>query len=88
MKNANAAAEQWRKFGIDASAGPTEAFNTLVLNGEFDVSTQWPAAEPWGAGVDLSRTFDPGIHVFSLNWRTSSTWTVAPDGAIRFRRNH
>lgn len=59
LKNANAAAEQWRKFGIDASAGPTEAFNTLVLNGEFDVSTQWPAAEPWGAGVDLSRTFDP-----------------------------
>jgi len=58
-KNANAAADQWRKFGIDAVATLTEAFDTLVLNGEFSVSSQWPAAEPWGAGVDLSRTFDP-----------------------------
>ncbi|HSV32325.1 MAG TPA: ABC transporter substrate-binding protein [Atribacteraceae bacterium] len=59
FKNAIALAEQWRNFGIDATVNATEAFDTLVLNGEFSVSTQWPAAEPWGAGVDLIRTFDP-----------------------------
>jgi len=58
-RNATAAAEQWRKFGIDATVNATEAFESLILNGEFEVSSQWPAAEPWGAGVDLSRTFDP-----------------------------
>jgi peptide/nickel transport system substrate-binding protein len=59
FRNAAAAAEQWSKFGIEATMSPTEAYNSLVLNGEFDVSTQWPAAEPWGAGVDLSRTLEP-----------------------------
>ncbi|BER93080.1 ABC transporter substrate-binding protein [Atrimonas thermophila] len=59
FRNAVAVAEQWKKFGIEASMSPTEAFDSLVLNGEFEVSTQWPAAEPWGAGVDLSRTLEP-----------------------------
>ena len=59
LETLTAAAEQWRKFGIDATVNATEAFNSLVLNGEFSVASQWPAAEPWGAGVDLSRTFDP-----------------------------
>jgi len=57
-RNATAAAEQWREFGIDATQMPSEAWETRVLKGDFQVSTTWPAREPWGAGVDLSRTFD------------------------------
>jgi peptide/nickel transport system substrate-binding protein len=58
LRNATAAAEEWRKFGIDVAVSPTEARESLILNGEFAVCDQWPAAEPWGAGVDLSRTFN------------------------------
>lgn len=58
FRNGIAAAEQWREFGIDATARSTEAFGTLNLIGDFAISTSWPAREPWGAGVDLSRTFD------------------------------
>jgi len=57
-KNGMAMAEQWRNFGIDATAVPTEAHSSLAMTGEFEVACQWPAREPWGAGVDLSRTFD------------------------------
>jgi peptide/nickel transport system substrate-binding protein len=58
FRNGIAAAEQWREFGIDATSNSTEAFGTLALVGDFSVITSWPAREPWGAGVDLSRTFD------------------------------
>jgi peptide/nickel transport system substrate-binding protein len=58
FRNGIAAAEQWREFGIDATQTPTEAWSTLTLKGDFQVATTWPAREPWGAGVDLSRTFD------------------------------
>ncbi|WP_369018595.1 ABC transporter substrate-binding protein [Thermatribacter velox] len=82
FRNATAVAEEWRKFGIDAEVLPTENYNTLVFNGEFEVTTQWPAAEPWGAGVDLSRTLDP--------WHSRSvvpigeTVAVGPGGAARW----
>ncbi|MCS7241270.1 MAG: ABC transporter substrate-binding protein [Candidatus Caldatribacterium sp.] len=81
-RNAMAAAEQWRRFGIDATVNATEAFNSLHLMGEFEVGTMWPAAEPWGAGVDLSRTLDP--------WRSSlvvpigQAVTLGPGGAARW----
>ncbi|NSW75882.1 MAG: ABC transporter substrate-binding protein [Candidatus Atribacteria bacterium] len=58
LRNATAVAEAWRKFGIDVNLSPTEARESLILNGEFEVCDQWPAGEPWGAGVDLSRTFN------------------------------
>ncbi len=58
FRNGIAAAELWREFGIDATSNSTEAFGTLALVGDFEVITSWPAREPWGAGVDLSRTFD------------------------------
>ncbi len=58
FRNGIAAAELWREFGIDATSRSTEAFGTLTLVGDFEVTTSWPAREPWGAGVDLSRTFD------------------------------
>lgn len=81
-RNAMAAAEQWRRFGIDAVVNATEAFSSLHLMGEFEVGTMWPAAEPWGAGVDLSRTLDP--------WRSSlvvpigQAVTLGPGGAARW----
>lgn len=56
--NGNAAAQQWQQFGIDAVAVPSEAIATLSPNGQFMVNTSWPAYEPWGAGLDLYRTFD------------------------------
>ena len=57
-RNAAAAAEQWREFGIDATMRPQEGWEARAMNGDFQVNATWPAREPWGAGVDLSRTFD------------------------------
>jgi peptide/nickel transport system substrate-binding protein len=56
--NANAAAASWRKFGIDASVYNTENNATLNGTGDFDVTSAWPAREPWGAGPDLYRTLN------------------------------
>ncbi len=58
FKNCNAAVQQWRQFGIDAVYIANDAHPTLSGNGEFQVTCQWPAQEPWGAGVDLHRTLD------------------------------
>jgi peptide/nickel transport system substrate-binding protein len=57
-RNAVAAAQQWQKFGIDASPYPTEARADLYNTGDFEVSSDWPAQEPWGAGPDLYRVLD------------------------------
>jgi len=57
--NANAAVAAWRKFGIDATVYNTENSATLVGEGNFQVSSDWPATEPWGAGPDLYRTLNP-----------------------------
>jgi peptide/nickel transport system substrate-binding protein len=57
-RNAVAAAQQWQKFGIDASPYPTEARGDLYNTGDFEVSSDWPAQEPWGAGPDLYRVLD------------------------------
>lgn len=81
-RNAMAAAEQWRKFGIDATVNATEAFNSLHLMGEFEVGTMWPAAEPWGVGVDLSRTFD--VWHSSLLTPIGQAVTLGPGGAARW----
>ena len=62
-QNAFAAAQEWRKFGIDVRVNTSEASATLNQHGEFDVSTTWPAYEPWGGHVDLYRTMD--------NWHSS-----------------
>jgi peptide/nickel transport system substrate-binding protein len=59
-RNAMAAAEQWRKFGIDVEVNANENFDTLVPMGEFEVCTQWPAYTLL-TGVDL--------------WRTLSVWS-------------
>jgi peptide/nickel transport system substrate-binding protein len=57
-RNAVAAVQQWKKFGIDASVFNTENGADLGAVGDFDVQTVWPAREPWGAGPDLYRTLD------------------------------
>ena len=51
-----ATAQQWRKFGIEMEVAPNDAWETLSAHGDFDVSTNWPAREPWGAHPDLYRT--------------------------------
>lgn len=58
FKNASAAVQQWKQFGINAVHVPSDAAATLTQNGDFDVGGNWPAQEPWGAGVDLYRTLD------------------------------
>jgi peptide/nickel transport system substrate-binding protein len=57
-RNAVAAVQQWKKFGIDAEVFPSEAGADLIAVGDFDVSGNWPAQEPWGAGPDLYRVLD------------------------------
>jgi peptide/nickel transport system substrate-binding protein len=57
-RNAVAAVQQWKKFGIDAQVLNTESLADLTAVGDFDVETVWPGREPWGAGPDLYRTLD------------------------------
>lgn len=58
VRNAVAAVQQWKKFGIDATVFNTESGADLGAVGDFDVTTVWPGREPWGAGPDLYRTLD------------------------------
>ncbi len=58
FKNAAAAVQQWKQFGIDAVQVPTDQLSALTQNGDYDVSGAWPAQEPWGAGADLYRVLD------------------------------
>ena len=62
-RNAVAAVQQWKKFGIDAEVFNTESGADLQAVGDFDVNGAWPGYEPWGAGPDLYRTLD--------RWNTS-----------------
>ncbi len=57
-RNAAAATQQWKKFGIDATVFSTENGASLDTVGDFDVETVWPGREPWGAGPDLYRVLD------------------------------
>ena len=57
-RNCAAAVQAWKKFGIDATAYPSEASANLNAIGDFDVSCNWPAQEPWGAGPDLYRVLN------------------------------
>ena len=57
-RNCAAAVQAWKKFGIDAVHYPSEAAANLNATGDFDVSGNWPAQEPWGAGPDLYRVLN------------------------------
>lgn len=58
FRNALAAVQQWKKFGIDANQYPSDAWASLNQVGDFDISGDWPAEAPWGAGPDLYRVLD------------------------------
>ena len=58
FKNAAAAVQQWKQFGIDAVQVPSDNSSDLAQTGDYDVSGEWPAQEPWGAGADLYRVLD------------------------------
>ena len=58
FKNASAAVQQWKQFGIDAIHVPSDNSSELAYTGDYDVSGEWPAQEPWGAGADLYRVLD------------------------------
>lgn len=58
FKNAAAAVQQWKQFGIDAVQIPSDNSSELAQIGDYDVSGEWPAQEPWGAGSDLYRVLD------------------------------
>jgi peptide/nickel transport system substrate-binding protein len=57
-RNAMAATTAWKKFGIETEMYPTDAGADLMAVGDFDVSGNWPAQEPWGAGPDLYRVLN------------------------------
>lgn len=57
-RNAVAAVQQWKKFGIEAEMFNTESSADLQAVGDYDVCGAWPGWEPWGAGPDLYRTIN------------------------------
>jgi peptide/nickel transport system substrate-binding protein len=80
-RNAVAAVQQWRKFGIDAEMFNTEGGADLQAVGDFDVNGAWPAQEPWGAGPDLYRVLDRwnSAYIRPVGERTqghSGRWTT------------
>ena len=86
-RNAAAAVQQWKKFGINAEVYATESAADLQAVGDFDVNGAWPAQEPWGAGPDLYRVLDRwnSAYILPLGERTqghSSRWTTPEMDAI------
>jgi peptide/nickel transport system substrate-binding protein len=57
-RNAQAAVQQWKKFGIDAQVLSIADNDGIQATGDFDISGNWPSQEPWGAGPDLYRVLD------------------------------
>lgn len=58
-RNGFAVSQEWKKFGIDVTVMTSDALATLGQRGEFEITTDWPAAEPWGGHPDLYRVFSP-----------------------------
>ncbi len=80
-RNAAAAVQQWKKFGIESEVFASEASADLQAVGDFDVNGAWPAQEPWGAGPDLYRVLDRwnSAYILPLGERTqghSSRWST------------
>jgi peptide/nickel transport system substrate-binding protein len=75
-RNAQAAVQQWKKFGIDASVLSIADADPLTSTGDFDVETVWPGREPWGAGPDLYRTLDDwnSAYIKPVGERTQSAF--------------
>ncbi|HEU4744143.1 MAG TPA: ABC transporter substrate-binding protein [Anaerolineales bacterium] len=75
-RNAVAAVQQWKKFGIDAEVFNTESISDLTAVGDFDMETVWPGKEPWGAGPDLYRTLDDwnSVYIKPVGERNQATF--------------
>jgi peptide/nickel transport system substrate-binding protein len=75
-RNAVAAVQQWKKFGIDAEVFNTESIADLTAVGDFDMETVWPGKEPWGAGPDLYRTLDDwnSVYIKPVGERNQATF--------------
>jgi len=60
FRNAIAASQVWKKFGIDVELLQFEDTGTLIDRGEYEVCAtgNWPAPEPWGGHPDLYRTLN------------------------------
>ncbi|HSV86348.1 MAG TPA: ABC transporter substrate-binding protein [Levilinea sp.] len=87
VRNCTAAVQQWKKFGIDAEIYPSDVQDALNATGDFDVSSAWPAHEPWGAGPDLYRVLNQfnSIYVTPVGERTnahSSRWSSPEMDAV------
>jgi peptide/nickel transport system substrate-binding protein len=87
FRNAMGAVQEWKKFGIDAQQYPSEATANLNGVGDYDVSGNWPAQEPWGAGPDLYRVLDywNSAYIKPLGTLTNghpSRWTTQNMDAI------
>lgn len=89
FRNGNAAVQQWKKFGIDSEYIASDAHASLQGDGQFQVSSEWPSPEPWGAGVDLYRTLNNFYSDYMLplgeyNQGHNSRWTSSEmDDIIR-----
>lgn len=49
--------EQWRKFGINVEARPSEQYATINAMGNFEFSAEWPTGDPFGSHPDLYNVF-------------------------------
>jgi peptide/nickel transport system substrate-binding protein len=76
-RNAQAAVQQWKKFGIDANVLSIADNDGIQATGDFDCSGNWPAQEPWGAGPDLYRVLDRwnSAYIKPLGERTSGIYS-------------
>ncbi|MFN4268263.1 MAG: ABC transporter substrate-binding protein [Fervidobacterium pennivorans] len=73
-RNAFAASQAWKKFGIDVTVMTTDALATLGQKGQFEVTTDWPAAEPWGGHPDLFRVLEPFLSDYKANIGENAPW--------------
>jgi peptide/nickel transport system substrate-binding protein len=86
-RNAAAAVQQWRKFGINAEQFTSESVSDLQAVGDFEVTGAWPGWEPWGAGPDLYRTLNQWNSAYfrpvgERNQGHQSRWTSPEMDAI------
>ncbi len=51
-------AQQWKEFGINTEARPSEQSGTIIPMGNYEVSGDWPVTEPFGSDPDMYRSFN------------------------------
>ncbi len=84
-RNAFALAQEWRKFGIDVQVETTEQHGTITQSGNFEISTSWPAAAPFGSHPDLYRVLRAWYSDFYRPIGENAVWSNG--GASRWNSN-